>query len=120
MNTKLFIIFALVAIVLAIFLNERFRLLGDLDSSASLTEELRETTERRIEEQALTISQLTNDVTVLQMKKEELRAELELANLKLEVMMEAKELWRSEAKEKKPLKESVSSSFLNSMLNSVI
>jgi hypothetical protein len=48
-----------------------------------LTEEVRKATELRIEEQALTISQLTNDVSVLQMKKEELKAELELANLKL-------------------------------------
>jgi hypothetical protein len=73
MDSKLFIISALIAIVLAIFAIERYRLLGELDSSASLTEELRETTELRIEEQAWTISQLTNDVTVLQMKKEELR-----------------------------------------------
>jgi hypothetical protein len=62
MDSKLLMIFAIVAIVLAFFVTERYRLLGELDSSASLTEELRKATELRIEEQALTISQLTNDV----------------------------------------------------------
>ena len=75
MNEKLK--YALIAIVLAILVCERQILLRDLDLSASFNEELREAY-KGIE------LRITNDVTVLQMEKKELKADLELANLKLD------------------------------------
>jgi hypothetical protein len=75
MNEKL--IYALLVIVLAMLVYERQILLRDLVLCASFNKELRQAY-KGIE------LRMTNVVTVLQMEKKELKADLELANLKLD------------------------------------